>query len=60
MRADALFAFAGLWDAWKEPEGDWVQSYSLVTTDANELASDVIDRMPVILHAKDYERWLRA
>src|SRR5271169_226445 len=30
-------AFAGLWDAWKEPGGDWLQSYSLITTEANEL-----------------------
>ena len=58
MRDDAPFAFAGLWDAWKEPDGGWLQSYSLITTEANELASDVIDRMPVILHPKDYDRWL--
>ena len=58
MRDDAPFAFAGLWDAWKEPGGDWLQSYSLITTEANELAADVIDRMPVILHPKDYARWL--
>jgi putative SOS response-associated peptidase YedK len=32
--------------------------YSLITTDANELASDVIERMPVILHPKEYDRWL--
>ncbi len=58
MQDDVPFAFAGLGDAWKEPGGDWLQSYSLITTDANELASDVIDRMPVILHPKDYARWL--
>jgi hypothetical protein len=55
MRDDAPFAFARLWDAWKEPGGDWLQSYSLITTDANELAADVIDRMPVILHPNDYD-----
>ncbi len=58
MRDDDPFAFAGLWDAWKDPGGEWLQSYSLITTDANELAADVIDRMPVILHPKDYDRWL--
>ena len=42
MADDAPFAFAGLWDAWKEPGGDWLQSYSLITTDANELAAEVI------------------
>jgi putative SOS response-associated peptidase YedK len=51
-------AFAGLWDAWKQPGGGWLQSYALITTDANELASDVIDRMPVLLHPRDYARWL--
>ena len=40
MRDDAPFAFAGLWDAWKEPDGEWLQSFSLITTEANELASD--------------------
>ena len=58
MRDGAAFGFAGLWDAWKDPSGEWLQSYSLITSEANELAFNVIDRMPVILHAKDYARWL--
>ena len=58
MADDAPFAFAGLWDAWKAPDGSWLQSYSIITTDANELMAKVHNRMPVILHAKDYERWL--
>jgi len=58
MREEAPFAFAGLWDAWKEPEGGWLQSFSIVTTEANELMSSVHTRMPVILHPKDYTRWL--
>jgi putative SOS response-associated peptidase YedK len=52
------FAFAGLWDAWKEPDGGWLQSYSIITTDANELMEPVHNRMPVILHPRDYTRWL--
>ncbi len=53
------FAFAGLWDAWKDPaNGEWLQTFAIITTDANELASKVHDRMPVILHPKDYDRWL--
>ncbi len=39
MRDESPFAFAGLWDAWKEPDGGWLQSFSIVTTDANELRS---------------------
>jgi putative SOS response-associated peptidase YedK len=58
MRDEAPFAFAGLWDAWKEPDGSWLQSFSIVTTEANEVAAEILDRMPVILHARDYDRWL--
>ena len=53
-----MFAFAGLWDAWKDKEGHWLQSFAIVTTDANELMSRIHPRMPVILHARDYDRWL--
>ena len=53
-----LFAFAGIWDAWKDAQGHWVQSFAIVTTDANELMSRIHPRMPVILHARDYDRWL--
>ncbi len=53
------FAFAGLWGAWKNPEtGDWLQSYTIITTDPNELMETIHTRMPVILHPKDYDRWL--
>lgn len=54
----SLFAFAGLWDAWKDPDGGWLQSFSIVTTEANETMSAVHTRMPVILHSRDYDRWL--
>lgn len=30
-------AFAGLWDAWKDREGHWLQSFAIVTTEANKL-----------------------
>ena len=54
------FAFAGLWDAWKHPEsGEWLQSFAIITTIPNELTGQVHDRMPVILHPKDYDRWLQ-
>jgi putative SOS response-associated peptidase YedK len=53
------FAFAGLWEAWKDPgDGSWLQSYSIITTMPNELTAQVHNRMPVILEPKDYNRWL--
>lgn len=54
-----MMAFAGLWDAWKDPKTNhWLQTYTIITTDANELMAPVHDRMPVILHPRDYDRWL--
>jgi putative SOS response-associated peptidase YedK len=53
-----LFAFAGLWDNWKNPEGGVVRSFTIITTDANELMKPIHDRMPVILHRDDEREWL--
>jgi putative SOS response-associated peptidase YedK len=53
-----LFAFAGLWDRWKDPSGNWVKSCSILTTTPNAVASLVHDRMPVILDRSDYDLWL--
>lgn len=53
-----LMAFAGLWDAWKEPDGRWLESFAIITTEANELISTVHTRMPAILHARDWSEWL--
>lgn len=56
---DEMMAFAGLWDAWKNPEnGQWMQSYTIITTDANGIMAPVHDRMRVILHRGDFNRWL--
>ncbi len=65
LRGGGPFAFAGIWDAWKEPKSSpqetdrWLQSFSILTTDANELMATVHTRMPVILHPRDYDRWLQ-
>ena len=53
-----LFAFAGLWDRWKDPGGQWVKSCSILTTTPNAVTSPVHDRMPVILDRADYDLWL--
>jgi putative SOS response-associated peptidase YedK len=44
---------------WKEPaSGEWIRSFAIITTDANELVADIHDRMPVILAPADYAGWL--
>jgi putative SOS response-associated peptidase YedK len=54
----SMFAFAGLWDAWKDKDGRWLQSFTIVTTAANELMARIHDRMPVILRPRNYDRWI--
>jgi putative SOS response-associated peptidase YedK len=59
MNDAELFAFAGLWDSWKDKEtGKALESYTVITTDPNELMKPIHNRMPVILHRQDYDRWL--
>jgi len=53
-----LFAFAGLWDGWKDAVGAWIKSCSILTTTPNAVTSQVHDRMPVILGKDDYNLWL--
>lgn len=52
------FAFAGLWEHWKSPDGQTINSCTIVTTEANDLLRPIHDRMPVILDAKSYDLWL--
>jgi putative SOS response-associated peptidase YedK len=55
---DSIFAFAGLWETWKNPVGQLVETCSIITTTPNALCADVHDRMPVILPDDIYALWL--
>jgi len=52
------FTMAGLWENWKAPDGEWLRTFAIVTTENNELLADLHDRMPVIVAPADRERWL--
>src|ERR1019366_4469913 len=59
LKDDAMFAFAGLWDRWRDKEsGQALETYTVITTDPNELMEPLHNRMPVTLHPQDYQRWL--
>jgi putative SOS response-associated peptidase YedK len=59
MRDRRPFAFAGLWENWKDQaSGQWVRTFAILTTAPNALVAPLHDRMPVILGAGDYARWL--
>ena len=58
-RKDAqLFAFAGLYDFWKAPDGEEIKTFAIVTTAANDLLTQVHNRMPVILSPEQDRLWL--
>jgi putative SOS response-associated peptidase YedK len=58
LREGRTFAFAGLWERWKGPDEALIESCTLLTTQPNELIHALHNRMPVILHPRDYELWL--
>jgi len=54
----ALFAFAGIYDRWKQPDGAELKTFAIVTTTPNEFMAQVHNRMPVILSPEQEELWL--
>ncbi|HKM46366.1 MAG TPA: SOS response-associated peptidase [Terriglobales bacterium] len=63
MADESIFAFAGIWDRWedpnkKTPNKDWIETCSIITTSANPLLSGIHDRMPVIMKPENYDLWL--
>jgi putative SOS response-associated peptidase YedK len=61
MKDGQPYAFAGLWEKWKDRRADFdMLTFTVITTDPNEMVEPLHDRMPVIIPQKDYDRWLKA
>jgi putative SOS response-associated peptidase YedK len=60
MRDEGPFGMAGLWEHWKTPDGQVVESCTIVTVDANAMVAELHARMPLILAPTDYDAWLAA
>lgn len=58
LKEPGTFAFAGLWETWKDPEGSALETCTIITTDPNELMEPFHKRMPAILRREDHTRWL--
>ncbi|MFH1809497.1 MAG: SOS response-associated peptidase [Pseudomonadota bacterium] len=58
LRDDRPFAIAGLWEHWQGPDGQVVESCTLLTTEPNAMMAKIHDRMPVILDPADFDLWL--
>ncbi len=60
LKDESLFAFAGIWDNWQSSDGQLINSFTIITTDANEIMKPIHDRMPVILDKSDFRSWLQS
>lgn len=58
VRGGEVYALAGLWEHYESDTTGPVESFTIITTDANELVNAIHDRMPVILPAEAYDAWL--
>ena len=58
LRDGLPFAFAGLWEHWEGPQGEALDTCTILTTEPNELLRPIHDRMPVILDPRAWELWL--
>jgi putative SOS response-associated peptidase YedK len=58
LKSGDPFTFAGLWDSWKQPDGKFLRTYTIVTTDSNDLIQPIHNRMPVMLSGDDALQWL--
>lgn len=58
MNDERPFAFAGLWETWRDEHDEPIESCTIITTTANELTKSLHERMPVILEDVDYDTWL--
>lgn len=55
---EPLFYTAGLWNRWSAPDGQQIDSATIITTDPNNTLADIHHRMPVIVAAEHYDTWL--
>jgi putative SOS response-associated peptidase YedK len=58
LKSRKPFGLAGLWDVWRKLDGKKVESFTIITTEPNELIEPIHNRMPVILRPGDEEQWL--
>jgi putative SOS response-associated peptidase YedK len=60
LASGAPMAVAGLWEGWKSPDGEWLRSFTVITTESNGKQALVHHRMPVILARGTWDAWLGA
>lgn len=51
-------ALGGIWETWKDPDGELVRTFAIITTPPNALMARIHDRMPLVLQRADWPLWL--
>jgi putative SOS response-associated peptidase YedK len=58
MKDGKPFGVAGIWENWRNQNGDWERTFCIITVPANELVGAIHDRMPAIIPIAQHARWL--
>ncbi len=58
LESGAPFAFAGLWETWRSPEGETLRTFTIITTEPNALLAPIHNRMPALLLPEHEQLWL--
>jgi putative SOS response-associated peptidase YedK len=58
MKDGSLFGVAGIWENWRNQNGEWERTFCMITVPANELVATIHDRMPAIIPIDLHMRWL--
>lgn len=53
-----MMALAGLWECWRSPDAEPIESFTILTTKANAIMSKLHDRMPVMISRASFGDWL--
>lgn len=58
LRNQQVFSIAGIWESWKDAEAREIRSFSIITTEPNQMMKEIHNRMPVIIPKNAEETWL--
>ena len=58
LKDKSLFAYAGLWSEWQNPNEEIIPTFTIITTEAHKSIEHIHNRMPVMLNVLEAKRWI--